>query len=164
MYSTAIRRSTAAPTKWRQSDGRQVSMCEALKTVRSRGRDRHMRETVIFLVIAFLAGRGGAAADPVTLSGNGVLSFVSESEVQLYLGFTPAVGDPFTFAFSVQPAGGDLQPGPGGFYSLGTGNFASTLGAGSFARESLCLALFVTTTSLGLTGCFFLVGLCHVVS
>jgi hypothetical protein len=98
-------------------------------------REPNMRRAVLFLVIALLAGRGDAAADPVTLSGSGVLSFVSE-QIQL-LGFTPAVGDPFTFAFSFQSAGGDLQPGPGGFYSLGTGNFASTLGAGTFARESV---------------------------
>jgi len=79
------------------------------------------------------AGLVPAEADPVTLSGSGILNLPMSTSPCLSgafgLGFTACFGDPYSFTVSFTPSFVDLDPHPlGGRYALGPGTARVTLG------------------------------------
>ncbi len=71
-------------------------------------------------------------ADPISLSGSGVIEFACSSCAQRLLGFTAAVGDPFTVLLNFDPGAADQNPSPDfGDYSFGPGSFSVTVPSGT---------------------------------
>jgi hypothetical protein len=82
--------------------------------------------TLVLLVGLALSLAPCAAADPITLSGSGTVSFTDcDSCAQSAFGFTLAPGDEFTFRFTLDnpTVSGEFSPPPGGvIYSFAAGS------------------------------------------
>jgi PEP-CTERM motif len=82
--------------------------------------------TLVLLVGLALSLAPCAAADPITLSGSGAVTFTDcDSCAQAAFGFTLAPGDEFTFRFTLDnpTVSGEFSPPPGGvIYSFAAGS------------------------------------------
>jgi len=103
-----------------------------------------MRGAIVALGLLLLAaGPAQVSADPVIVSGNGVVTSLGNEEdvcvscAMAVLGFSFGVGDALSFNLSFEPSA-DLAPGVPGFgvYDLGSGTF-TLVGSGTFTTPTV---------------------------
>jgi hypothetical protein len=111
-----------------------------------------MRVRIVLSGVLLLAASSAHLyADPVTVSGSGIVtSLGSEEDVCVscamgVLGFSFGVGDSLSFSVSFQEPSADLAPGDPtlGAYELGSGTF--TLAGGKFTTPTLAGAQILNT-------------------
>jgi hypothetical protein len=102
---------------------------------------------VAFGVLLLSAGPIRVYADPVTVSGSGVVTSLGNEEdvcvscAMAVLGFSFGIGDPLSFTLSFERPTADLAPGIPGFgaFDLGSGTF-TLVGSGRFTTPTLASA------------------------